>query len=176
VNVERLEPTIRSFDRAEVQGLPTSQDPRFAEHVELPVLANDGNTTFLSAWVGSEPVGHLNLRWLGNKEPEVRAYVTQTPELSQISVWPPEMQSQGIGTRLINTAEAMIADRGYDQVGLGVELTNQRAQRLYERLGYRDWGHGVYRDRWVEVDEDGREIAHQDPCAYLLKPLASPML
>jgi GNAT superfamily N-acetyltransferase len=172
VNVGRPEPTVRALDRDEVQGLSASQDPRFVEHVQLPVLTDDDNTTFLIAWAGSEPVGHLNLRWLGNKEPEVRAYVAETPELSQISVWPPEMQSQGIGMRLITAAEAMIADRGYGQVGLGVEVTNERARRLYERLGYLDWGYGVYRDRWVEVDEDGHEIAHEDPCVYLLKRLA----
>ena len=31
------------------------------------------------------------------------------------------------------------------QVGLGVEVTNERERRLYERLGYLDRGHGVYR-------------------------------
>jgi len=136
------------------------------------LLTDDGNTTFLIAFAGSEPVGHLNLRWLGTNEAEVRAYVTETPELSQISVWPPEMQSQGIGTRMITAAEAMITDRGHGQVGLGVEVTNERARRLYERLGYLDWGHGVYRDRWAEVDEDGNEVAHEDPCVYLLKRLS----
>lgn len=155
-----------------MQGLPAGEDPRFAEHLRLPLIADDGNTTFLIAWIGLQPVGHLNLKWNGDKEPQVRAHVADTPELNGISVWPPDMQSQGIGTSLITAAEAMIRDRGYVQVGLGVEISNQRAQRLYERLGYRDWGLGTYHDRWVEVDDDGREISHDDPCIYLLKSLA----
>lgn len=176
VNVERIEPTILAYDRDGLLGLPVSQDPRFAEHVQPPVLSDDGNTTFLIAWAGAEPVGHLNLKWLGNEEPEVQAYVAKTPELSQISVWPQEMRSQGIGTRLIAAAEAMIVVRGYAQVGLGVEVTNLRARHLYERLGYRDWGYGTYDDRWLEVEEDGHQIAHKNTCAYLLKRLAPPTL
>ena len=63
----------------------------------------------------------------------------------------------------------MMAGRGYSHVGLTVELSNPRAQRLYQRLGYRDWGHGTYLDRWTEHDVNGYSIAHQDPGTYLLK-------
>ena len=46
------------------------------------------------------------------------------------------MQGQGIGTRLVGAAEALAAERGYAAVELGVEDSNPRARRLYERLGY----------------------------------------
>lgn len=43
--------------------------------------------------------------------------------------------------------------------------------QLYESLGYKDWGHGTYSDRWVETREDGTEEQHSDPCYYLIKSL-----
>jgi ribosomal protein S18 acetylase RimI-like enzyme len=47
------------------------------------------------------------------------------------------LQGQGIGTSLVNAAEALAAERGYRTVELGVEDSNPKARRLYERLGYR---------------------------------------
>ena len=46
-------------------------------------------------------------------------------------------QGQGIGTSLVRAVEALAAERGYSAVELGVEDSNPRARRLYERLGYR---------------------------------------
>ena len=45
-------------------------------------------------------------------------------------------QSQGIGTSLVRAAEAFAGERGYRLAELGVEDSNPRARRLYERLGY----------------------------------------
>ena len=46
-------------------------------------------------------------------------------------------QNLGIGTRLIATAEQQLRAQGFHISELGVEKDNPRAQRLYERLGYR---------------------------------------
>jgi ribosomal protein S18 acetylase RimI-like enzyme len=46
------------------------------------------------------------------------------------------LQGQGIGTTLVHAAEALAAERGYRSVELGVEDSNPKARRLYERLGY----------------------------------------
>jgi ribosomal protein S18 acetylase RimI-like enzyme len=46
-------------------------------------------------------------------------------------------QNLGIGTCLIATAEQELRARGFRISELGVEKDNPRAQRLYERLGYR---------------------------------------
>jgi ribosomal protein S18 acetylase RimI-like enzyme len=47
------------------------------------------------------------------------------------------LRDQGIGTSLVRAAEALALERGIGIVELGVEDSNPRARRLYERLGYR---------------------------------------
>jgi ribosomal protein S18 acetylase RimI-like enzyme len=48
----------------------------------------------------------------------------------------PFLQGLGLGTRLINIAESLLANRGIGISELSVEQTNVGAHRLYERLGY----------------------------------------
>lgn len=49
----------------------------------------------------------------------------------------PEMRGQGIGTRLLRHAEAQAVALGLHACALTVEINNERACRLYMRLGYR---------------------------------------
>ncbi len=49
----------------------------------------------------------------------------------------PLVRSYGIGSRLIARAEDVLRRRGYDTAEVGVEVGNEDARRLYERLGYR---------------------------------------
>jgi ribosomal protein S18 acetylase RimI-like enzyme len=49
----------------------------------------------------------------------------------------PELQGRGIGTALMNAAEELACSRGFGEIVLGVEDSNPRARRLYERLGYK---------------------------------------
>ena len=48
----------------------------------------------------------------------------------------PALQGRGVGTQLIAAAEHLGCVRGLETVVLGVEDSNPRARRLYERLGY----------------------------------------
>ena len=48
----------------------------------------------------------------------------------------PGFQGGGIGTELMHAAEALVCERGYGAIVLGVEDSNPDARRLYERLGY----------------------------------------
>ena len=55
-----------------------------------------------------------------------------------------------------------------------VEPDNERARRLYDRLGYRDWGRGTVVDEWAERDENGNVLVlHRDECSYLVRSLAA---
>lgn len=47
-----------------------------------------------------------------------------------------DRQSHGIGTALMAAAEEQVCSRGLGAIILGVEDSNPRARRLYERLGY----------------------------------------
>lgn len=48
----------------------------------------------------------------------------------------PEFQGRGIGTRLMRHAETRARQAGLAVCSLGVEVDNDGARRLYERLGY----------------------------------------
>src|SRR4029453_13703215 len=56
----------------------------------------------------------------------------------------------GIGTALVRAGEDTARRLGHDRITLGVGLDNPRARRLYERLGYSDWGHGHTVASWRE--------------------------
>lgn len=170
-----LEVLIRECTASELSVLRAANDsPEFVEHIQPSNDEKSGSTSHLTAWMGPIPIGHLILKWDDHDRPGVRMRLPGTPGLHGITVWPPEMQSRGIGRKLIETAEAMIKADGHERVGLGVEATNGRAQRLYALLGYQDWGHGITHDRWVETDEHGDAVVHDDPCHYLIKNLDQP--
>jgi len=130
-----------------------------------------GETSYVIAWEEDIPVGHLNLIWGGSEQAEVRRHIKDCPELSAIWVWPPEKRSQGIGRALIAYAEALAHSKGYAKIGLGVRTDNERAQALYEKLGYEDWGRGVYHNRYTNFKQDGTRVEHDDPSYYLIKRL-----
>jgi ribosomal protein S18 acetylase RimI-like enzyme len=48
----------------------------------------------------------------------------------------PELRGRGIGTTLMHAADGLVCSRGLRAIVLGVEDSNTRARRLYERLGY----------------------------------------
>lgn len=50
----------------------------------------------------------------------------------------PQLQGRGIGSLLIEKAEAVAADTGYGQMSIIVFDANLGARRLYERHGYRE--------------------------------------
>jgi hypothetical protein len=61
---------------------------------------------------------------------------------------------------------------GAVMIGLAVEVSNHGARRLYQRLGYHDWGQGIVIDHWEETDAAGAVLKRNaDPCHYLTKPI-----
>jgi ribosomal protein S18 acetylase RimI-like enzyme len=78
----------------------------------------------LIAELGSQPVGTV---WLSSTDTE-----TYIAELQVV----PEFQGRGIGTRVLHNIIAEAARTGLP-VALAVFDSNPRAQRLYERLGFK---------------------------------------
>jgi ribosomal protein S18 acetylase RimI-like enzyme len=138
-------------------------EARFAEQ-------QSGRATYLIAWRGDNPVGHLLLKWHGADDPAVQVYVSECPELNAIGVRP-DLQSQGIGTSLIRRAEDLVRTRGYGCVGLAVGVENHRARKLYEQLGYRDWERGTFETSWRGMRDDGTTFVERETCTYLLRHL-----
>ena len=79
------------------------------------------------------------------------------------------LRSLGIGTRLIAEAETRITQRGLERAVIGVEDDNTRARALYERLGYRAFGHE--QESWEVEDDNGGIRLHVIECTLLDKNL-----
>ncbi len=82
----------------------------------------------------------------------------------------PALQSCGIGTLLIRSAERRIHARGLTRAEVGVAESNQRARALYERLGYQAFGREL--DSWDVEAEDGSLQRYETMCTLMGKDLA----
>ncbi|MFI8355076.1 GNAT family N-acetyltransferase [Streptomyces cyaneofuscatus] len=82
----------------------------------------------------------------------------------------PALQSCGIGTFLVESAELRIRDRGLQQAELAVEESNLRARALYERLGYVAYDRRP--DSWDEQAPDGSLRRYETMCTWMRKELS----
>lgn len=83
----------------------------------------------------------------------------------------PEWQGFGLGTRIMERAEADLIDRGFRVAVIAAGRDNPRARALYERLGYR-----VFADdpgEWSYVDDQGRTIQAAEPAWLMEKHLVA---
>ena len=71
---------------------------------------------------------------------------TRYAELTSLCV-AVEERGGGLGTALLDAAEARLAAQGIDQYVIGVDTVNAGAQRFYERRGFRDGFHLMH--GWV---------------------------
>ncbi len=78
-------------------------------------------------------------------------------------------QNQGIGSRLLQEAEAILIGRGYRWVTLSVAKDNPAALRLYQRSDYEVIGEDD--GRWSYVDHRGTTRDVVEPCWMLQKGL-----
>jgi len=129
-----------------------------------------GGGVVLVAWLDGRPVGEVFLDCEPAKEPEVRRHLPSVPRLDHLEVLGPRW-GQGVGTALIRAAEATARQLGHERIALGVGLDNLKARRLYERLGYADWGHGTVVGTWVEYPDDGSPVTLSEVCDMLIKRL-----
>jgi ribosomal protein S18 acetylase RimI-like enzyme len=79
-------------------------------------------------------------------------------------------QGRGIGSRLIAAAEAELRQRRFRFAVIAAAQTNQRAQQLYQRLGF----HIVAEDAgvWVYTDHLGQERRVAEPSWVMEKQIA----
>ena len=142
-----------------------ARDPAGAAYERERFAAQErGEALLLVAWDGDELRGRVRFRFF-SKYIEVLDELGEFPEINALDAWP---TGAGVGTQIIAACEEAARQRGDKMVGIGVEVSNVNARRLYERLGYEYWGDVI--DEWGEVDADGVVTKmHHDPAAYLVK-------
>ncbi len=79
------------------------------------------------------------------------------------------MQGLGIGTRLVQVAEALMIREDCKSSIISVSKHNKRARRLYERLGYRVYSQS--KGQWHYTNHLGEVVHVNDPSWMLEKPL-----
>jgi GNAT superfamily N-acetyltransferase len=164
--------TIRPCVEADFQALTAvSSSVELSVHRERLLEQERGECTYLVAWAGDELAGHMKIRWSGSVHAIVRECFPAVPEFRRLRV-NPDMQGMGIGGKMLEVAELMVARQGFYFSGLCVALANTGAQRLYARNGYEDWGQGVFESRWKEQLDDGSLVEKHHEVTYMLKPLS----
>ena len=129
-----------------------------------------GGGVLLVAWLDGWPVGDVFLDGDPAEEPEIRRWLPGVPRLNHLEVLGP-LQRRGIGTALIRAGEAAARELGHRRVALGVGVDNPDARRLYERLGYADWGHGSIVGTYLDRDHDCSSVTVTETIDMLVKCL-----
>jgi ribosomal protein S18 acetylase RimI-like enzyme len=137
------------------------------KHRERLDAQRRGECLYLIAWVGPEPVGHLNLR-LGGRKLSDRARRIGGAQIEDLAV-ASEHRRRGVGTKLMHRAQAEASARGITALGLGVDIHNVPARRLYAQESYEESGFGEFVVSYPYLDEHGVERQANETCTYLIK-------
>ena len=142
--------------------MPMLVDSRGREH-------DAGTITFLLAWRGEQPVGHVLVRWRTDS-PKYAALPAGVPILEGLGV-AEALRNRGIGTALTNAAEGAARARGHDRILLSVGVDNHGARRLYARRGYAELGLEPQYLSWTFVDATGRQRTEGEWVTWFVREL-----
>ncbi|SFR24819.1 Acetyltransferase (GNAT) family protein [Lentzea waywayandensis] len=127
----------------------------------------DDRGILLTAWHAGVVIGAVYLWLEPAEEREIRTHLPGTPLVTHLEVHP-DHQGRGAGTSLLHASEWLLACKGYREVALAVEVGNERAERLYTRLGFREWPHSQVKC-YSSAEGNGHRIV--ETCKVLVKPL-----
>ncbi|MGW3994587.1 GNAT family N-acetyltransferase [Amycolatopsis sp. NPDC004772] len=163
------EPHVQPARPADVSSFAAALgDPGFFDDRMTRHLQRKG-VLFL-AWLDNRPAGAVYL-WLEDAEElPLRMHLPGVPLLTHLEVHP-DLRNLGIGAALVGAVEHHLAQHDRDRVALAVRTDNVAAARLYDRLAYRDWGHGnivCYAQRRLP---SGGILVEPEHCYVLVKQL-----
>jgi ribosomal protein S18 acetylase RimI-like enzyme len=113
-------------------------------------------------WIAELPdvglIGQLFVQMYGQNQPQINN--NSSAYIYGFRVRPP-FRRNGIGSRLLQTAEADLVKRGYQRITLNVARANELARRFYERFGYNIIASepGI----WSYLDHKGRRRFVNEP-------------
>ncbi|WP_339276994.1 GNAT family N-acetyltransferase [Paenibacillus sp. FSL W8-0426] len=137
------------------------------QYVRYYIEQENGDRVTLVAELDGVFAGYVNVLWHSDY-PAFQA--SGIPEINDLNVLM-RYQRQGIGTRLMDEAEAAIRERT-DTAGIGVGIFSDygKAQILYAHRGYIPDGKGIYKhDRYLKYGDE--IVIDDDVILYLTKKL-----
>src|SRR5579862_7345001 len=91
------------------------------KHVRNFARQERGFCTYLFAWEGDVPVGHVLIRWIGSEHEPVKSVRACSPEIGALFVRQ-DRRRRGIGDSLMQYAEGLVGSRGINEIGLAVGI------------------------------------------------------
>ena len=124
--IELVSPGSSSFTRLKKE-MYISDD----YEAELCDLIKQKKAVVLAVEAGGRYVGRVTLRhdWGDEKD------FPGLPQINALEI-DEDYRRRGLATMLIAAAENEARCQGFSMIGLGVEISNKPAKRLYEKLGY----------------------------------------
>ncbi|MEV6825381.1 GNAT family N-acetyltransferase [Amycolatopsis sp. NPDC051102] len=165
------EPSVRPARSADLESFATALGDRafFAERFERQ---RKGLGELLLAWLGGRAAGAVYL-WLEEAEElPILRHLPGVPLITHLEVHP-ELRNLGVGKALVGAAERRLFEKGRYRVALAVRTDNHDAARLYDNLGYRDWGHGKVTCYARRTSPEGNLLLEAEECHVLVKELVS---
>ena len=165
VSVRKIGPTevataVDEFQRVVYEGDRAAAERHFEGHL-------DGKSDTFVARVDGNLVGYVTVRWESGHEPFRREGI---PFINHLEVFP-EFQRRGVGTTLMDSAEALIATRSRKVcICVGIFNAYGAAQRLYVKRGYVPDGRGVCEGHRPLTPGEQVEVGH-DLLLWLTKDL-----
>ena len=129
--IEAVSPDSSSFARLKEE-MYISDD----YEAELCDLIKQKKAVVLAVEAGGRYVGRVTLRhdW-GDETPIIEKDFPGLPQINALEI-DEDYRRRGLATMLIAAAENEARCQGFSMIGLGVEISNKPAKRLYEKLGY----------------------------------------
>ncbi|MGB3859489.1 MAG: GNAT family N-acetyltransferase [Ornithinimicrobium sp.] len=108
---------------------------------------------YLGAWDGEYVLGTAVILWQGVSGDSARERdYPVVPEIAHLQVGPAS-RGRGVGTALVRHSERLVRGAGHPSVVIAVSMDNDRAAKLYERLGYTPTGVTVVSNyTWTGTD------------------------
>ena len=129
--IEVVPPDSSSFTRLKKE-MYISDD----YEAELRDLTKQKKAVVLAVEAGGRYAGRVTLRhdW-GDETSIIEKDFPGLPQINALEI-DENYRRQGLATMLVMAVENEARHQGFSMIGLGVEISNEPAKRLYEKLGY----------------------------------------